>query len=63
MRYMYYLLAESKTRNDTFPDMRDYCERNNYAVFKREQPFDEPELLADFWDEVATRSDRFSPRT
>lgn len=62
MRYMYYLLAKSKTRNDTFPDMRDYYERNNYAVFKREQTFDELELLANFWDDVAARSDQFSSR-
>ena len=48
MRYMYYLLAESKTRNDTFPDMRDYCERNNYAVFKREQPLTNRNCLPTF---------------
>lgn len=62
MRYMYYLFAVSKTRSDTFPDMRDYYERNNYAVFKREQTFGELELLANFWDDVAVRSDRFSSR-
>ena len=62
MRYMYYLFALNKTRNDTFPDMRDYYERNNYAVFKREQTFGELELLANFWDDVAVRNDRFSSR-
>jgi len=60
MRYMYYLFAKNEIRNDTFPDMRDYYEKNNYAILRSEQTFDELELLTNFWDDVATRSDRFS---
>lgn len=62
MRYMYYLFAKAEIRNDTFPDMRDYYERNNYAALRSGQTFDELELLANFWDDVATRSEKFSPR-
>lgn len=59
---MYYLLAKNEVKNDTFPDMRDYYERDGYKVLQSAQTFDELEMLAKFWDDVAMRSENFSPR-
>ena len=61
-RYMYYLLAKNEVKNDTFPDMRDYYERDGYKVLQSAQTFDELEMLAKFWDDVAMRNEKFSPR-
>ena len=62
-RYMYYLLAKRETKNDTFPDMRDYYEKDGYKIFQSDKTFCELETLARFWDDVATRNtERFSPR-
>lgn len=62
MRYMYYLLAKSGTKNDTFVDMRDYYEKNNYAVLQSEKTFEDLITLANFWDEVAERNEKFTTR-
>ena len=61
-RYMYYLLAKRETKNDTFPDMRDYYEKDNYNVLHSDETFCELEILAKFWDDIATRDEKFSPR-
>ena len=61
-RYMYYLLAKRETKNDTFPDMRDYYEKDGYKIFQSDKTFCELETLARFWDDVINRSDRFTPR-
>ncbi len=62
-RYMYYLLAKNEAKNDTFPDMRDYYERDGYKVLQSDKTFEDLETLANFWDDVATRNEeRFSPR-
>ena len=62
-RYMYYLLAKNETKNDTFPDMRDYYEKDGYRVFQSNETFEDLITLANFWDDVATRNtERFSPR-
>lgn len=63
MRYMYYLLAKSGTKNDTFVDMRDFYEKDNYKVFQSKETFEELETLANFWEDVATRDEEnFSSR-
>lgn len=62
-RYMYYLLAKNEIKNDTFPDMRDYYEKDSYKVLQSEETLKDLETLARFWDDVATRNEeRFSPR-
>lgn len=61
-RYMYYLMAREQIKNDTFPDMRDYYERDNYKVLQSDKTFDELETLARFWDDVTNRSHSFSSR-
>ena len=63
MRYMYYLLARANVANDTFKGLRPFYERDNYAVLRSEQAFEDLISLANFWDDVSTRnSDRFSER-
>ncbi len=62
-RYMHYLLAKNEVKNDTFPDMRDYYEKDSYKVLQSDETFCELEILAQFWDDVTTRNEeRFSPR-
>ena len=62
-RYMYYLLAKREIKNDTFPDMRDFYEKDGYKTLQSDETFCELEILARFWDDVAERSEKFSPRT
>ena len=62
MRYMYYLMARAEIKNDTFPDMRDYYERDGYKILQSDETFCELETLAQFWDDVAARNEKFSPR-
>lgn len=61
-RYMYYLMARAEIKNDTFPDMRDYYEKDGYKILQSDKTFSELETLAQFWDDVATRNEKFSPR-
>ena len=62
-RYMYYLMARAEIKNDTFPDMRDYYEKDGYKVLQSNKTFEDLITLANFWDDIATRNEeRFSPR-
>ena len=62
-RYMYYLLAKNEVKNDTFPDMRDYYEKNGYQILQSNETFEDLITLANFWDDIATRNEeKFSPR-
>lgn len=62
-RYMYYLMARQKIKSDTFPDLRDYYEKDGYKILQSDETFCELETLANFWDDVATRNEeRFSLR-
>ena len=63
MKYMYYLLAKSETKSDTFYGLRVYYEKNNYKILKDEKVFDDLETLANFWNDISNRNDeRFSAR-
>lgn len=63
MRYMYYLLAYTNVKNDTFKGLRPFYEKNNYAILQDEKVFEDLVTLAKFWDDVNNRnSDRFSER-
>lgn len=64
-RYMYYdktkrAVEGNTTISQTFVDMRDFYGENNYAILRRDGTFDDLETLAQFWDDVESRSDRFS---
>lgn len=63
MRYMYYLLAKSGTKSDTFHGLRPFYEKNNYAVLRSEETFENLMTLVNFWNDVADfDTNRFSDR-
>ena len=67
MRYMYYAktkqaIRQNKRISDTFSDMRDFYSQNNYEIFQSEETFEDLITLANFWDEVAERNEKFSPQ-
>lgn len=63
MKYMYFLLAKSETKSDTFKGLRIYYEQNDYEILKSAKVFDDLEILANFWNAIALRdTERFSPQ-
>lgn len=62
MRYMYYLLAKSGKVRETFQGLRPFYEQNNYSVLRNEKTFEELGILAQFWDDVSRREEKFSKR-
>ena len=63
MRYMYYLLAKSETKSQTFHGLRPFYEKNNYAVLQSEKTFTDLEILANFWNDITERNEeRLSER-
>ena len=67
MRYMYYAktkqaIRQNKRISDTFSDMRDFYSENNYKIFQSEETFEDLITLANFWNEVAERNEKFSPQ-
>ena len=67
MRYMYYAKTKravkaDKRISDTFSDMRDFYSESNYEIFQSEETFEELITLANFWDEVTERNEKFSPQ-
>ena len=67
MRYMYYAktkraIKKNKRISDTFSDMRDFYSENNYEIFFSEETFEDLIALANFWNDVAERNEKFSPR-
>lgn len=63
MRYMYYLLAKSGTKSDTFKGLRPFYEKNNYEILQNEQTFEELIILKNFWQDIFNRDEeKFSNR-
>jgi len=67
MRYSYYAKTKKAVEqnyriSETFSNMRDFYAENNYEIFRDKEVYEDLETLAQFWDDVATRSDRFSPQ-
>lgn len=65
-RYMYYAktrraVERNERISDTFSDMRDFYAEDNYEVLRRTETFEDLEALAQFWEDVANRSERFTP--
>lgn len=65
MRYSYYAKTKKAVEKDcriseTFSDMRDFYAENNYELLRDKEVFEDLETLAQFWDDVAKRKDRFS---
>jgi len=67
MRYMYYAKTKKAVEadgriSDTFSNMRDFYGENSYKIFQSEEAFEELVTLAEFWNDVAERNEKFSPR-
>ena len=67
MRYSYYAKTKKAVEqncriSETFSDVRDFYSENNYELFQSVETFEDLETLAQFWDDVANRNDRFSPQ-
>lgn len=65
MRYSYYAktkkAVEKNSRiSETFSDIRDFYAENNYELLRDREVYEDLETLAQFWDDVTNRSDRFS---
>ena len=72
-RYMYYAKAkkaveederlnQNKNISDTFSNMRDFYAENNYKILLNDETLNDLEVLANFWDDVANRSEKLSPK-
>ena len=62
-RYMYYERAKQGTKSSTTEALRKFYEKNNYALLKNDQTFENLIDLANFWNDVQNQSvDRFSNR-
>ncbi len=60
-RYMYYLRAKEGNRNTTTEALRNFFERDQYAIFKSDNALNDLEILADFWKDVYHQDEeRFS---
>ena len=67
MRYMYYAktkkaVEDNKRISETFSDMRDFYAEDNYKLLLNDETFNDLELLANFWEDVANRNEKLSPR-
>lgn len=67
MRYLYYAktkkaVEQNKLISNAFNKMRDFYSENNYELLRDKDVYEDLETLAQFWDDVANRSDRFSPQ-
>ena len=67
MRYMYYAktkraIKADKRISDTFSNMRDFYSECSYEIFQSEESFEDLVTLANFWDDVAERNEKFSSR-
>ena len=66
MRYYYYAKTKKSVEqncriSETFSDMRDFYAENNYEILRDKETYADLETLANFWNDVYMRSDRFSP--
>ncbi len=52
-RYMYYERAKQRNRNTTTEALRNFYEKDAYALLKSDQTLNNLESLAQFWDDVA----------
>ena len=67
MRYSYYAKTKKAVEQDsriseTFSNMRDFYAENNYEILRDKEVYEDLETLAQFWDDVNNRSNRFSPQ-
>lgn len=54
-RYMYYLRAKQGIRTSTTEALRSFYEKDNYALLKNTETFDNLEKLANFWNDISNQ--------
>ena len=62
-RYMYYARAKMGNKSSTTEALRKFYEKDSYALLRKEETFNDLEMLADFWEDVSNQDkDRFSTK-
>lgn len=62
-RYMYYERAKQGLKSSTTEALRKFYEKNNYALLKNDETFDNLVDLTNFWNDVELQSkDRFADK-
>ena len=62
-RYMYYERAKAGIKSSTTEALRKFYEKDNYALLKNDETFENLIDLADFWNDISNQDeDRFSSR-
>ena len=66
-RYLYYAktkraIEKNERISDTFDKMRDFYAESNYEILRREKVFEDLEQLANFWNDINMRNEKFSPQ-
>lgn len=62
-RYMYYIRAKQGNKSSTTESLRKFYEKDGFKLLKNKQTFEDLQVLADFWEDVALQdTDRFSTR-
>jgi uncharacterized protein with ParB-like and HNH nuclease domain len=60
-RYMYYVRAKQGIKSSTTEALRKFYEREQYSLLKKEETFNNLEILARFWNDVSSQnSESFS---
>ena len=67
MRYLYYAKTKravkaEKRISETFSDMRDFYSEDNYEIFHNDETFEDLIALANFWEDIANRNEKFSAK-
>lgn len=62
-RYMYYERAKKGIKDSTTEALRKFYEKDHYSVLKNDETFQNLQVLADFWQDVAKQNEkRFSAK-
>lgn len=62
-RYMYYIRALQGNKSSTTEALRKFYEKDNYALLKKEETFDNLIILARFWEDISNQDkDRFTKK-
>lgn len=62
-RYMYYERAKKGIKDSTTEALRKFYEKDHYSVLKSDETFQNLQVLADFWQDVAKQNEkRFSSK-
>ena len=62
-RYMYYERAKNGIKSSTTEALRKFYEKDGYSLLKKDETFENLNVLATFWNDVSNQSiERFSDK-